>query len=282
MSKTVDLSRTPASFGVLPGAGGGGGPSASSGPVPRGPSSGGPGSFGPGSSGPSARGPSSIEGGGSPLSLSIPSVSGMVSALSQRSITDLARQYGPEVVQLPRIAARTYQHAARRYLRPWGEFLRMRPGRIIGGFREARGRGEIQIHVQRNVLANTRRFCPNYIFMFMCTLFMFVMSSPFMLFVVGGAGGGWMYALRSDSFRNRPWALQMGGVSVNLGKNMKMGMMCLPTLLFLHFFMGPLLWSAAICSGSVSVAHAAVRDRDDAHDADDHGDAGAARIEELT
>ena len=59
--------------------------------------------------------------------------------------------------------------------------------------------------------------------------------------------------------------------------------MALPTLLFLHMFMGlvlrtplftvlmsdsffsstgPVLWSAALCSGGVSLAHAALRDRD--------------------
>ncbi|CAJ1332808.1 unnamed protein product [Effrenium voratum] len=63
--------------------------------------------------------------------------------------------------------------------------------------------------------------------------------------------------------------------------------MALPTLLFLHMFMGPVLWSAALCSGGVSLAHAALRDREDVDKCDDgddrDGDSGwpKGRIREL-
>merc|ERR1711941_140147 len=96
-------------------------------------------------------------------------------------------------------------------------------------------------------------------------------------------GGAWSHALRNEEFRTRPWQLQIGGVSVPLGSNLKMAIMSLPTLLFLHLFMGPVLWSAALASGGMSLAHAALRDRDDdhSHDDDDHSAGSGVRIREL-
>merc|ERR1711972_744898 len=109
------------------------------------------------------------------------------------------------------------------------------------------------------------------------TLFMFVCTSPMLLCMLGTVGGGWAHVTRSEGFRNRPWTLQIGAVQLPLGSNMKMMLMSLPTLFFLHFFMGPVLWSAALCSGGASLAHAALRDRDDDHDDDDHG-LGSANV----
>jgi hypothetical protein len=134
--------------------------------------------------------------------------------------------------------------------------------------------------VQKNVIANTRQFCPNYIFVFLATLIMFVCTSPILLGTLSLVGGGWSHALRSEQFRNRPWQLQIGGLQIPLGQNMKMLLMAMPTLLMLHFFMGPVLWSAALCSGGISVTHAALRDRTDDEDDDDHG-LGTDRIHEV-
>lgn len=90
--------------------------------------------------------------------------------------------------------------------------------------------------------------------------------------MLGGVGGGWSHLLRGDEFRSRPWQLQIGGLSVPLGANAKTAIVSVPTLLFLHFFMGPVLWSAALCSSGISLTHAAIRDREDEHeDEDEHG-----------
>jgi len=243
-------------------------------------------SYGGGSSsgGPGNRGPSSIEGGGDDISFSLASINpqNIIRQLGTRPVTELVQENGRAMLEVPRYMARAYSAAARRYLRPWNEFARLSPGRILEGLRGASRRGEIQIHLQRNVLANARHYCPNYAFIFLAMLFMFVCTSPMLLMMLAGVGGGWSHAMRSDSFRNRPWQLQIGGVSVPLGSNLKMAIMSLPTLLLLHFFMGPVLWSAALCSGGVSLVHAAVKDRDDSEkdeDRDDHGPNG--RIREL-
>jgi len=199
-------------------------------------------------------------------------------------VTELVAEQTRNLASLPRIATRAYQSAARRYLRPWNEFARIRPGRVLEGLRNSYRRGEVQIYVQRNVLANARAFCPNYLFIFMATLFMFVATSPMLLVMLAGVGGGWTHAMKNDDFRNRPWQLQIGGVSVPLGSNSKMAILSLPTLFLLHFFMGPVLWSAALCSGGVSLAHAALRDREDDRneEEDDHGlGPSSVRIREL-
>jgi len=162
-------------------------------------------------------------------------------------------------------------------LQPWREFLRMRPGRTIEGFRQASRRGEIQAFVQRNVLANGRHFCPNYACVFLAILFAYVCTSPALMVMLTGLGGGWGHALRSEQFRSRPWVLQLGSINVPLGANLKMLIMALPTLLFLHMFLGPVLWSAALCSGGISAAHAALRDRDDEHHDGDHGSGPSLR-----
>mmetsp|Transcript_61871 Transcript_61871/g.109919 ORF Transcript_61871/g.109919 Transcript_61871/m.109919 type:complete len:326 (+) Transcript_61871:51-1028(+) len=233
------------------------------------------------------RGPTSIEGGGDDISISLSSLNpqNIIRQLGTRPVTELVQENGRALIEVPRYMARAYSAAARRYLRPWNEFCRLNPARIVEGLRGATRRGEIQIHLQRNVLANARHYCPNYAFMFLAMLFMFVCTSPMLLMMLAGVGGGWSHAMRSDSFRNRPWQLQIGGVSVPLGSNMKMAMMSLPTLLLLHFFMGPVLWSAALCSGGISLAHAAVKDRDDSDkndEGDDHGLGGPnGRIREL-
>jgi len=222
------------------------------------------------------RGPTSIEGGsGEGLSLAGLNPANIMRQLASKPVSELVVENGRNLLNIPRYAARAYSAAAKKYLRPWSEFGRLRPGRIIEGLRGAQRRGEIQVHMQRNVLANARDFCPNYAAIFLAMLFMFVCSSPLSICMLGGVGGGWSHAMRSDSFRNRPWQLQLGNISVPLGSNMKMLVMSLPTLVFLHFFMGPILWSAALCSGGVSAAHAALRDRDDDADPDDHGLGGS-------
>lgn len=198
--------------------------------------------------------------------------------LATRPVTELVRENGRHLVDLPRAMVRAYQATAQRYLRPWGEFARMRPGQTVDGFRRASQRGELQIHLQRNVLANAKAFCPNYACIFMAMLFLYVATSPMLLCMLGLTGGGWSHALRSDDFRSRPWTLQIGGIYVPLGANVKMAMMSLPTLLMLHFFMGPVLWAAALYSGGIGLAHAALRDRD--HD-DDREQESTVRIEEL-
>lgn len=192
--------------------------------------------------------------------------------LTSRPLTEVVTEQGRNLMQIPRYMARAYTAAARRYLRPWNEFARLNPSRILEGVRQASRRGEIQIYFQRNVIANARHFCPNYAFLFLAMLFMFVCTSPMLLMMLAGVGGGWSHAMRSEQFRNRPWTLAIGGVQVPLGSNMKMLIMALPTLLFLHLFMGPVLWSAALCSGGVSLAHAALRDRDDVDKLDDADD----------
>mmetsp|Transcript_38086 Transcript_38086/g.89198 ORF Transcript_38086/g.89198 Transcript_38086/m.89198 type:complete len:321 (-) Transcript_38086:134-1096(-) len=226
-----------------------------------------------------ANSPQSFEGGGPSLSLSGLSPANLARQLASRPVTEIVAEQGRNLMQLPRIAARAYSAAAKRYLRPWNEFVSINPARVVDGFRQASRRGEIQIHLQRNVLSNARQFCPNYMFMFLATLFMFVCTSPMLLGMLACVGGGWAHALHNEEFRSRPWMLQIGGMQVPLGSNLKMAIMSLPTLLFLHFFMGPVLWSAALCSGGVSLAHAAIRDRSDDADPDDHGSGG--RIREL-
>jgi len=213
---------------------------------------------------------SSLEGGGG-LSLAGLTPANIIRQLTSRPMTELVRDQSKQFLQLPRMAASAYSAAARRYLRPWTEFMHLHPGRIAEAFRRAQRRGEVQIYIQRNVVANTRRFCPNYVFVFLATLFMFVCTSPVLLATLSLVGGGWSHALRSEEFRNRPWQLQIGAVQLPLGQNMKMLLMALPTLIVLHFFMGPVLWSAALCSGGASVTHAALRDREDDQDNDDHG-----------
>lgn len=190
------------------------------------------------------------------------------------------------LANVPRYMTRAYTAAAQRYLQPWNKFARLSPSRIIEGFRQASRRGEIQVHIQRNVLANAKTFCPNYAFLFLAMLFMFVCTSPMLLAMLGAVGGGWTHAMRSESFRNRPWTLQIGGMQVPLGSNAKMAIMSLPTLLILHFFMGPVLWAAALYSGGVSLAHAALRDRDDDREGDGNSGGGgfgssSVRIQEL-
>jgi len=225
-----------------------------------------------GSGGPSSRGPTSIEGGGPEFSLSGLSPANIMRQLAQRPVSELVSEHGRQLINLPRYMTRAYSAAARKYLKPWNEFGRIRPTRIIENLRGASRRGELQIHLQRNVLANARAFCPNYAFIFLATLFFFVCSSPMLLALLGTVGGGWTHAMRSEQFRNRPWTLQIGGIQVPLGSNSKMALLSVPTLLFLHFFMGPVLWAAALYSGGVSVAHAALRDRED--DREDSGDSG--------
>lgn len=232
-------------------------------------------SFGGGS----GRGPTSIEG-GREISLAGFSPAEIVRQLASRPLTELVRDHGGQLVLLPRYAVRAYSAAATRYLRPWSEFLQLRPGRVIEGFRRATRRGEIQIYVQRNVIANARHFCPNYVFVFLAMLFAFVCTSPLLLGMLSIVGGGWSHALRNEHFRSRPWQLQIGGASVPLGVNVKMLVMVLPTLVFLHMFMGPVLWSAAFYSGGVSLAHASLRDREDDRDDEDHG-LGSDRVQEL-
>lgn len=233
------------------------------------------------------RGPTSFEGGGgSGFSLASLNPQQALRQLASRPLTELVSEHGRTMLQLPQAMGRAYTAAARRYLRPWNEFLRLSPGRIVEGVRGASRRGEIQIYFQRNVLSNARQFCPNYAFIFMAFLFMYVCTSPMLLMMLAGVGGGWGHALRSDDFRNRPWTLAIGGINVPLGGNMKMAIMAAPTLFFLHFFMGPVLWSAALMSGGVSLAHAALRDRDDSDkfddgDGDDHGLGPPGRMREL-
>jgi len=274
--KTVDLSGAGASY-VTPQPGPSFRPSSGPSSLSGGSSSTG---FGP-------RGPSSFEGGAGPsLSLASLSPSAIMQQLTSRPLTEVVAENGRALMQVPRYMARAYSAAARRYLRPWNEFGRINPQRVIEGVRQASRRGEIQVYLQRNVIANARHFCPNYAFIFLAMLFMFVCTSPMLLMMLAGVGGGWSHAMRSDQFRNRPWTLQIGGVQVPLGANMKMLIMALPTLLFLHMFMGPVLWSAALCSGGVSLAHAALRDREDVEkleDDDRDGDSNwpKGRVREL-
>ncbi|CAE8584779.1 unnamed protein product [Polarella glacialis] len=291
--KTVDLSGNSSMSSTQPAS------FAPSGFVPSGPpaaSFGGGGSFsssrpsynnGTGSSS-SGRGPSSIEGGGGGLGLSLAALNptNIMRELTSRPVSELVNQHGRTLLEVPRYMARAYTAAARRYLRPWSEFARVNPARLVEGVRQASRRGEIQIYFQRNVVGNVRHFCPNYAFMFLAMLFAFVCTSPMLILMLGGVGGGWAHALRSEQFRTRPWQLQIGGASVPLGSNVKMGVLSIPTLLFLHFFMGPVLWSAALASGGVSLAHAAMKDRDDHSDKfdDPEGDSGlgsSSRLREL-
>ncbi|CAE7686980.1 UVR8, partial [Symbiodinium microadriaticum] len=195
-----------------------------------------------------------LHSGSGPLSLSSLNPQAIMQQLTSRPLTEVVTEQGRNLMQIPRYMARAYTAAARRYLRPWNEFARLNPSRILEGVRQASRRGEIQIYFQRNVIANARHFCPNYAFLFLAMLFMFVCTSPMLLMMLAGVGGGWSHAMRSEQFRNRPWTLAIGGVQVPLGSNMKMLIMALPTLLFLHLFMGPVLWSAALCSGGVGLA----------------------------
>lgn len=232
----------------------------------------------------SSRGPSSIEGGESGFSLASINPANIMRQLASRPVSELVNEHGRTLLQLPQMLGRTYQAAARRYLRPWSDFARLNPARIVDGLRQASRRGEIQIHIQRNILANVQHYCPNYAFMFLAMLFMFVCTSPLLLLMLAGVGGGWSHALKSEHWKTRPWTLQIGGVQVPLGSNVKMAIMSVPTLLCLHFFLGPVLWSAALCSGGMSLAHAALRDRSDIVDKgdDDEGPGpGGPRMREL-
>lgn len=229
----------------------------------------------------SSRGPASIEGGGDAVELSLSSLtpSNIVQQLSTHSVSELVQGSRRHLVDLPMSMVRAYSNVAQRYLRPWGEFVRVRPAQTVDGLRRASQRGELQIHLQRNVLANVQAFSPNYIFVFMATLLTFVATSPTLLCVLGLTGGGWSYALQRDDARSRPWTLQIGGVYIPIGGNIRMAMMSLPTLLMLYVFMGPVLWSAAFYSGGISLAHAALRDRD--HDDDRDMGESSVQIEEL-
>lgn len=221
-----------------------------------------------------AKGPTSIEGGQMTASI--------MRDVSQRPVTELVTNYSHQLIQFPRYAMRIYTTAARKYLRPWSEFFRVRPDRIVEGFRQSQRRGEVQIHIQRNVLVNIRRFSPNYAFLFLVMMFMFAITSPMLLVLLSAVGGGWGQVLRSDGFRTRPWMLQIGSINIPLGSNLKMLIMSLPTLFFLHFFMGPMVWSAALCSGGVSIVHAAIRDRDDDRDHGDGDMTPTSRFQDLT
>jgi len=213
-----------------------------------------------------SRGPTSIEGGSQEINLLALNPSALLRELTTKPLSAVAVDQTRQLMQVPRIAYRAYNSVARRYLRPWNEFIRLNPVRIVESLRGASRRGEVQIYLQRNILANAQNFLPNYMFMFMAALFMFVCTSPMLLVMLAGVGGGWGHALRSDEFRNKPWTLAIGGVQLPIGANGKMAAMSVPTLLFLHFFMGPVLWSAALCTGGLSVAHAALKDRPDRDD----------------
>jgi len=213
-----------------------------------------------------SRGPASIEGNRPELNLLALNPSALLRELTTKPISAVAVDQTRQLMQVPRVAYHAYNAVARRYLRPWNEFIRLNPVRIIEGIRGASRRGEVQIYLQRNVLANAQHFLPNYMCMFMAALFMFVCTSPMLLVMLAGVGGSWGHALRSDDFRNRPWTLAIGGMQLPIGSNGKMAVMSVPTLLFLHFFMGPVLWSAALCTGGLSVAHAALKDRQDRND----------------
>jgi len=231
-------------------------------------------SFGTGSGGgPDDRGPRSLEGGGGETGFSLGGLTptAVMQHLASRPLSELVTHHGRQVVQLPANLVQAYTAVARRYLRPWNEFARFNPARMFEALRDATRRGELQIHLQRNVLANVRSFCPNYAFIFMATMLFFVCTSPWLLCMLGAVGGGWSHALKSEDFRSRPWTLQVGGLQLPLGANMKMAILSLPTLFVLHFFMGPVLWSAALYSGGASLCHAALRDRDDDQDNPDTG-----------
>jgi len=222
-----------------------------------------------------SRGPTSIEGNSPGINILALNPSALLRELTTKPISAVVVDQSRQLMQVPRLAYHAYNAVARRYLRPWNEFLRMNPVRIVEGIRGASRRGEIQIYLQRNVLANAQNFLPNYMFMFMAALFAFVCTSPMLLVMLAGVGGGWGHALRSDDFRSKPWTLAIGGVQLPIGSNGKMAVMSVPTLLFLHFFMGPVLWSAALCTGGISVAHAALKDRHDDHrDGNDQGGGG--------
>lgn len=183
--------------------------------------------------------------------------------LASKPVTQIVQEQGRNIIQLPLTALRAYQAAAERFMRPWSEFARLRPGRVVEGLRSATRRGEIQIYLQRNVLANTQRYLPNYLFLYLAMLFWFVCTSPSLLLMLATVGGGWGHALKNEQFRSKPWTLAIGGIQVPLGSNSKMAMLSIPTLLFLHFFMGPVLWTAGLYAGGVSVVHAALKDGED-------------------
>lgn len=210
----------------------------------------------------SEHGPTNIEGG----SLTI---SGALKQFSGKVFLQMVVQHVPRAAQVPRIVINTYTLIARKHLRPWNEFLNVRPRRILNALKTSQRDGSLKVHLRRNVLANARRFYPNYVFVFMLTLLIFVMSSPFLALALSGVGAGWSCAMRSDSFQNQPWTLQIGTLTLPLGRGVKSVMLTVPTVLFLHLFMGTILWSAALTSGGISVVHAAVMDRDDGEDQED-------------
>lgn len=226
--------------------------------------------------------PTSIEGGPTTeISLAALNPASFMRELATRPVTELIAENSRRLSYLPGTLVRAYTAVSQRYLRPWKEFGHVNPARTVENLRQASQRGEIQVHLQQNVLANVRTFCPNYAFIYLVTLCMFVCTQPSLLAMLGLVGGGWSHALRDGEFRNRPWTLQVGGVYVPLGANIKMALMSLPTLIFLHFFMGPVLWSATLYSGGISLAHAALRDRDDDRDEDGPFSTSSVRIQEL-
>merc|ERR1712194_259812 len=147
----------------------------------------------------------------------------------------------------------------------------MRPYRIASRLRMATHRGELQGLLRRNVLANCKTYCPNYLCGFLAMLVMYVCTSPMLLLVLAAVGGGWSHVLRDDDFRGRPWNLQIGSVHVPLGTNIKLLVLCLPTLVCLYVFLGPVIWSAAISSGGLAIVHASLQDSTDYHDDGDYG-----------
>ncbi|CAE7573494.1 UVR8 [Symbiodinium natans] len=157
--KTVDLSGSSAASHSTPQPGPSFRPSA-------------PSSYAASSSG-GSRGPTSLEGGSGPtFSLASLNPQAIMHQLTSRPLTEVVTEQGRTLMQIPRYMARAYTAAARRYLRPWNEFARLNPSRIVEGVRQASRRGEIQIYFQRNVIANARHFCPNYAFIFLAMLFM--------------------------------------------------------------------------------------------------------------
>jgi len=167
---------------------------------------------------------------------------------------------GEHFLHMPRRAGRVYHAAARRYLRPWTDFLHLSPTHIVGGLRRSIRRGEVCAHLQHNFLVNTQRFFANYVFLFLATLFMLVCSSPILLIVLSTVGGGWANALKNDDFQNKPWRLQVHTLTVPIGSTFKTAVLSVSTVVVLHYFLGPILWHGAMFSGSLSLAHAALRD----------------------
>jgi len=203
----------------------------------------------------------------------------IIRLLTSKPLRDVATETAPLVTRIPFYMNDLYTNFARRWLRPWGEFARLHPVHIFVNWREASQRGEIQAHIQQNVLTNVRHFFPNYAFLFFVVLVFYVCTSPMNLCMLILTGSGWSHALRDDDFKTRPWVLQVGRIQVPLGSNLKMLILVMPTLLLFHMFLGPLLWSAALCSGGLSAVHAVVRDGGDCRERFRHE--SSVSIEEL-